>query len=117
MTELKKEKIEEIVNKVKFDEKGLVPAITQDAENMQVLMMAYMNKETLGLTLETRICHYWSRSKEVLWKKGGTSGHIQHVKWMKYDCDADTLLIGIDQVGAACHTGERSCFFRDLETE
>ncbi len=110
-------KYKEIVDKVKFDDRGLVPAIAQDAENMEVLMMAYMNAESLALTLETRICHYWSRSRQELWKKGGTSGHIQRLKWIKYDCDADTLLMGIDQVGVACHTGKRSCFFRDLETE
>jgi phosphoribosyl-ATP pyrophosphohydrolase/phosphoribosyl-AMP cyclohydrolase len=103
--------------KLKFDDRGLIPAITQDFENNEVLMMAWMNEESLRLTLETRLCHYFSRSRKKLWKKGETSGHLQRVKWIKYDCDADCLLIGVDQEGAACHTGNRSCFYRELEKE
>lgn len=109
--------LERIFNKLKFNDQGLIPAITQDADNHQVLMMAWMNRESLRLTLETRLCHYFSRSRQQLWKKGETSGHLQQVKWIKYDCDGDVLLVGITQVGAACHTGERSCFFRDLEKD
>jgi phosphoribosyl-AMP cyclohydrolase len=106
-----------LLAKLKFDERGLIPAISQDADTGEVLMMAWMNAESLRLTIATRLCHYFSRSRRELWKKGGTSGHLQHVRWIKYDCDGDTLLVGIDQDGAACHTGERSCFFRDLESE
>lgn len=106
-----------LIAKIKFDDKGLVPAITQDAGDKQVLMMAYMNAESLRLTLETGLCHYWSRSRKKLWKKGETSGNIQHVKEILYDCDSDALLILIDQEGPACHTGERSCFYRKLEED
>ncbi len=100
---------------IKFDEKGLVPAIAQDYKDGTVLMMAYMNKEALQKTLETREMWYWSRSRKVLWHKGDTSGHIQKVKELYYDCDADTLLAKIEQVGdTACHTGKRSCFFNRI---
>jgi len=109
--------MKEIIKKLKLDERGLIPAITQDVESGEVMMMAWMNEEALHLTLETRLCHYWSRSRKTLWKKGETSGHLQHVKWIKYDCDADALLVGIVQEGAACHTGNRTCFFRNLEEE
>jgi len=111
------ENLEKILDKVKFDEKGLVPAITQDAGTRQVLMMAYMNRESLKLTLETGLCHYFSRSRQKLWKKGETSGNLQHVKEIFYDCDNDSLLILIDQVGAACHTGNKSCFYRNLKKD
>jgi len=108
---------EEIKSKLKFNDQGLIPAITQDVENGEVLMMAWMNEESLKLTLETRLCHYYSRSRQKLWKKGETSNSLQHVEWIKYDCDGDTLLVGIHQDGSACHTGARSCFYRDLEKE
>jgi len=108
---------EKLLDKVKFDEKGLVPAIAQDAGTKQVLMMAYMNRESLKLTLETGLCHYFSRSRQKLWKKGETSGNLQHVKEIFYDCDNDSLLILIDQVGPACHTGNKSCFYRDLKKD
>ncbi len=108
------EKFQEIAGKLKFNQDGLIPAITQDVRDNQVLMMAWMNRESLRLTMETGLCHYFSRSRQKLWKKGETSGNIQNVKWIKYDCDGDTLLLGIEQQGAACHTGERSCFFREL---
>jgi phosphoribosyl-AMP cyclohydrolase len=106
-----------LIAKIKFDEKGLVPAITQDIRDKQVLMLAYMNAQSLQLTIETGLCHYYSRSRKRLWKKGETSGHIQHVKEIYYDCDADTLLILIEQEGPACHTGNRSCFYRRLEED
>jgi phosphoribosyl-AMP cyclohydrolase len=109
--------LEMVCAKVKWNERGLVPAIVQDVENDQVLMLAWMNEQSLKLTLETRTCHYWSRSRNQLWKKGETSGHFQHVQWVSYDCDGDTLLVGVLQDGAACHTGNRTCFYRDLETE
>jgi phosphoribosyl-AMP cyclohydrolase len=117
MTKDKDTGCQDLIAKLKFDDRGLIPAIAQDADNGQVLMMAWMNAVSVGLTLEPRLCHYWSRSRRELWKKGATSGHLQHVQWIKYDCDSDCLLIGIVQDGAACHTGERSCFFRDLEKD
>lgn len=104
---------ESLVETVRFDDRGLVPAIVQDAATSEVLMLAYMNAEALRHTLETGRMTYWSRSREQLWKKGETSGHIQHVKEIRLDCDGDTLLFKVDQVGdAACHTGHRSCFYR-----
>jgi phosphoribosyl-ATP pyrophosphohydrolase/phosphoribosyl-AMP cyclohydrolase len=108
------EEIKTMVARVKFDERGLVPAIAQDAANGEVLMLAYMNAVSLELTLSTGLCHYWSRSRGKLWKKGETSGHFQHLKEIRYDCDADALLLKIEQKGPACHTGQRSCFFRQL---
>ncbi len=100
---------------IKFDEKGLVPVIAQDYKDGAVLMLAYMNKESLRKTLETKEMVYWSRSRKTLWHKGDTSGHIQKVKQMYYDCDADAILARIEQVGdVACHTGNRSCFFQKM---
>lgn len=99
---------------IKFDEKGLVPAIVQDIYSGKVLMLAYMNKESLALTMETGFAHYYSRSRQSLWKKGETSGHLQSVKAIRYDCDGDTLLLQVEQTGNACHTGEYSCFYRTL---
>jgi phosphoribosyl-AMP cyclohydrolase len=99
---------------VAFDERGLVPAVVQDAENGDVLMMAWMSRESLERTLGERRTVFWSRSRAELWRKGDTSGHVQHVEEVRVDCDADVLLIRVHQVGAACHTGERSCFFRRL---
>ena len=104
--------------KLDFDKQGgLIPVIVTDHESGQVLMLAYMNKESFQLTLETKTMHYWSRSRNELWHKGATSGHYQHVKSIKTDCDADTLLISVEQVGAACHTGAYSCFFGDIYSE
>lgn len=103
------------IEALKFNEQGLIPAIAQDAEDGTVLMMAWMNKESIQKTLETGEVHYWSRSRSELWHKGATSGHIQKVKGFYYDCDADTLLLKIEQVGdIACHTGARSCFFNSV---
>ncbi|WNY28197.1 Phosphoribosyl-AMP cyclohydrolase [Methanimicrococcus stummii] len=96
-------------------ENGLIPAIVQDADSKEVLMFAYMNEESLKLTLETKIAHYWSRSRQSLWKKGETSGHFQHVREIRFDCDADCLLLFVDQDGGACHTGYRSCFYRTID--
>ena len=101
--------------KMKKNPDGLVPAITQDFENNQVLMMAYMNEEAFCLTCETGYMHYYSRSRDSLWKKGETSGHVQKVIEAYIDCDRDTLLYKIDQTGAACHTGNRTCFYTELK--
>lgn len=107
--------IEKRVNQIDFDKgNGLVPAIVQDAETKEVLMLAYMNKESLTKTLEGDTSWFYSRSRNELWNKGATSGHFQYVKEIKVDCDNDTILLLVDQVGAACHTGNRSCFYRDL---
>jgi phosphoribosyl-AMP cyclohydrolase len=109
------ESLEEVsVDGVRFDERGLVPAIVQDADNGEVLMMAWMNRASLERTLEEGRTVFWSRSREELWRKGETSGHVQHVVEIRVDCDADVLLVRAHQVGAACHTGERSCFHRAL---
>ncbi|MBD2205497.1 bifunctional phosphoribosyl-AMP cyclohydrolase/phosphoribosyl-ATP diphosphatase HisIE [Calothrix sp. FACHB-1219] len=99
------------VEKIKYDERGLVPAIVQDYLDGTVLMMAWMNRESLQQTLETGETWFWSRSRQEFWHKGATSGHIQKVHSIRYDCDSDALLIGVEQIGdVACHTGERSCF-------
>lgn len=99
---------------VKWDDRGLVPAIVQDRRSGDVLMLAYMNAESLGRSLEIGETVFWSRSRQCLWHKGETSGHIQRIREIRYDCDGDTLLVLVDQEGAACHTGEWSCFFRAL---
>ncbi len=104
------------VETLKFNDRGLIPAIAQDYRDGTVLMMAWMNRESIQKTLKTREAHYWSRSRRELWHKGATSGHIQKVRELLYDCDADTLLLKIEQVGdIACHTGVRSCFFNLIE--
>jgi phosphoribosyl-AMP cyclohydrolase / phosphoribosyl-ATP pyrophosphohydrolase len=101
--------------KVNFDERGLVPCVMQDARSGEVLTLAYMNDDALQLTLETREIHFYSRSRREIWRKGGTSGNIQRVRQIRYDCDGDALVALVDPAGPACHTGERSCFYRDLE--
>jgi phosphoribosyl-ATP pyrophosphohydrolase/phosphoribosyl-AMP cyclohydrolase len=100
---------------LKFDEKGLIPTIVQDTQTRQVLMMAWMNAESLQKTIESGETWFWSRSRQELWHKGGTSGNTQKVSEVRYDCDADTLLVLVDPAGPACHTGEISCFYRKLE--
>jgi len=108
----------EIVNLgIFFEKSNLIPAIIQDVENGEVLMLGYMNAESLKLTLETKRTWFWSRSREELWNKGSTSGHFQDVSEIRYDCDEDTLLIKVTQIGAACHTGERSCFYRVVNVD
>lgn len=97
---------------VKFDDQGLIPAVVQDVETGQVLMVAYMNAESLGRTLQTGRMTYWSRSRRELWEKGATSGNFQAVKEVRLDCDGDALLFRVTQEGGACHTGYRSCFYR-----
>jgi len=106
-----------ILKEIKWNERKLIPVIIQDAENKEVLMMAYMNPLALEKTIETGYTHFWSRSRNRLWKKGEESGHVQKVKEIHIDCDSDTLLIEVEQKGAACHMGYRSCFFRKLESE
>lgn len=98
--------------KLKFDEKGLIPAIIQDYKAKEVLMVAYMNKESVKRTIKSGKTCFWSRSRGKYWVKGETSGHFQFVKSIAYDCDADALLIKVRQSGVACHTGNRSCFYR-----
>lgn len=100
---------------LRFNSDGLIPAIIQDHENGQVLMMAWMNEESLRRTIESGKCTYWSRSRGSFWLKGESSGHFQNVKRIRVDCDQDCLLIDVEQVGAACHENYRSCFYRDLE--
>ena len=104
-----------IFDNIKFDSRGLLPAIAQDDVTGDVLMMAYMNREALEKTLETSIVHYYSRSRQELWMKGKSSGHVQEVRDIFLDCDGDTLLIKVNQKVAACHTGHRSCFYRKFE--
>lgn len=99
---------------LKFDEKGLIPAVIQDYKNCDVLMVAYMNKESLKITLKEKRTCFYSRSRKMLWRKGETSGHVQKVKAIYYDCDKDALLIKVQQIGAACHTGAWSCFYRKI---
>lgn len=104
-----------MIDNIKFDEKGLIPAIIQDDKSGEVLMLAYMNRESLTKTMETGRTWFYSRSRGQLWMKGEESGHIQEVKQVLYDCDQDTLLIKVEQTGVTCHTGHYSCFYRDIE--
>ena len=106
----------ELFTSLKFDAAGLIPAIVQDAKTQQVLMMAWMNEESLRRTLEIGQTVFWSRSRQEFWHKGDTSGNTQTVINLRLDCDGDTLLILVDPAGPACHTGEVSCFFRELTT-
>ncbi len=104
------------IPELKYDKDGLIPAIIQDARTSDVLMMAYMNAESLKKTIDSGYTHFWSRSRFKMWKKGETSGHVQEVRAILYDCDRDTLLIKVIQKGpGACHTGHRSCFFTDID--
>ena len=102
---------------VDFGDDGLVPAVAQDADSKDVLMLAYVSPEALEATLETGLAHYYSRSREELWQKGATSGHTQSVEEIRVDCDADTLLYLVEQTGGACHTGRETCFYRRLDGE
>jgi phosphoribosyl-AMP cyclohydrolase len=106
-----------IATQLKRDEHGLVAAIARQHDTREVLMLAWMDDEALARTLSTGRATYWSRSRREYWVKGDTSGHVQHVKSVRLDCDGDALLIDVDQVGAACHTGERTCFFTELEMD
>lgn len=109
---------EELLKVVDFNKgNGLVPCIIQDFNTKEVLMMAYMNKESLKRTISTKTTWFWSRSRQEFWNKGSTSGNFQHVKSIALDCDGDTLLVKVQQIGAACHTGNKTCFYRDLTIE
>ncbi|WP_255570817.1 bifunctional phosphoribosyl-AMP cyclohydrolase/phosphoribosyl-ATP diphosphatase HisIE [Cohnella sp. CFH 77786] len=105
------------MEQIKYDDQGLVPAVVQDAASKEVLMLAYMNRESLQKTVETGQTWFWSRSRGELWNKGATSGHTQEVVSLKYDCDGDTLLVQVNQNGPACHTGAYSCFYRSAEAD
>ena len=102
-------------DQIRFDERGLVPAIVQDAQSREVLTLAYMSAESLARTIETKETWFWSRSRSELWHKGSTSGNTQRVIEIRQDCDSDALVVLVEPVGPACHTGKRSCFYRDLE--
>ena len=104
----------EILDQLKFDEKGLITAVVQDANNNQVLMVAYMNREAVQKTLTGDFACFWSRSRQNFWVKGQTSGHTQTIKSIAIDCDGDSLLVKVEQKGGACHMGYRSCFFREV---
>ena len=106
----------EILN-LEYDAAGLIPEIIQDYKTGEVLMLAYMNKQSLKRTLKLKKACFWSRSRKQYWVKGESSGHFQFIKEIYYDCDADTLLIKVRQIGAACHTGNRSCFYRQIHSE
>jgi phosphoribosyl-AMP cyclohydrolase len=108
---------EELINEIKYDANGLVAAIVQDVVTKEVLMMAWMNFESLRLTMETGEAVFWSRSRQEIWHKGATSGNVQQVVEVRVDCDADTLLVLVEPAGPACHTGERTCFYRSLTAD
>ncbi len=103
------------MSELHYDPNGLVPAVLQDMNTGEVLMVAWMNAEALCLTRSTGEAHFWSRSRQQLWRKGETSGNIMRVHQILFDCDGDTLLVRVDPAGPACHTGERTCFFQELE--
>ncbi|MCI0915172.1 MULTISPECIES: phosphoribosyl-AMP cyclohydrolase [Pseudomonas] len=105
----------DVLRHIPWSPQGLIPAITQQHDSGEVLMLAWMNEEALLETLETRRACYWSRSRGRLWRKGETSGHVQHVHDVRLDCDGDALLVLVDQKGAACHTGRRSCFYNAIQ--
>jgi phosphoribosyl-ATP pyrophosphohydrolase/phosphoribosyl-AMP cyclohydrolase len=108
--------MQEILNRIDWQKQELLPVIVQDATTNEVLMMAYMNREALELSLKTKTAHYFSRSKQRIWKKGESSGHTQEIESFYIDCDNDTLLIKVKQNGVACHTGRKSCFFTELSS-
>jgi phosphoribosyl-AMP cyclohydrolase len=103
------------MDELNFDAQGLIPAIVQQYDSGEVLMLAWMNAEALRLTQETKTTWFWSRSRQELWNKGATSGNIQTVKSISFDCDADCLLVSVDSPGPACHSGQRSCFYREVQ--
>ena len=104
-----------MIETIEFDERGLAPCVIQDAATGEVLTLAYVNAESLQRTVETGELHLWSRSRDELWHKGASSGNVQHVRELRYDCDADAVLALVDPTGPACHTGERTCFYRALD--
>tara|TARA_B110000259_G_C13936726_1_gene371129 strand:- start:99 stop:413 length:315 start_codon:yes stop_codon:yes gene_type:complete len=104
-----------MLRNLQFNDQGLIPVITQQFDNKEVLMLAWMNKEAIKLTLETKLVHYWSRSQKKMWLKGETSGNFQKLIEFRYDCDQDAILILVNQKNGACHTGEYSCFFNNVK--
>lgn len=106
-----------MIDKIKFNGHGLVPCVVQDVYTKEVLMLAYMNEESLKKSIETKETWFYSRSRQELWNKGATSGHKQFIKKMSYDCDGDTILVEVEQIGVACHTGAKSCFFETIFEE
>ena len=114
MSELPIDKLDEVVAGLRFDDAGLLPAVVQDDQDGTVLMVAWMDAEAVRRTLTTGRTWFWSRSRRQYWRKGDTSGHVQHVRSVSADCDSDTLLVRVEQVGPACNTGTRSCFSRPL---
>jgi phosphoribosyl-AMP cyclohydrolase len=106
-----------VIAAIRFDERGLVPAIAQEAETGEVLMLAWMNAEAVAATFSTGEAHYWSRSRKALWRKGETSGQVQKLRDFRVDCDGDTVLMTVEQTGVACHTGRHTCFFRAPRAE
>ncbi len=109
--------IRNLLESIVFDANGLIAAIAQRHDTGEVLMLAWMNREAVHETLETGQVTYWSRSRKALWRKGETSGHRQTLRWLRIDCDGDALLIGVEQIGAACHTNHPNCFFREVEAD
>ncbi|MDC9727845.1 MAG: phosphoribosyl-AMP cyclohydrolase [Methyloprofundus sp.] len=109
--------LNKVIDKLAYNESGLIPVITQDAASKAVLMLAWMNKEALLLTISTKRMSYWSRSREQLWIKGETSGHVQVLVSMSFDCDGDAILCQVEQSGAACHTGRADCFYLKVDVE
>ncbi|MDP7600316.1 MAG: phosphoribosyl-AMP cyclohydrolase [Rhodospirillales bacterium] len=111
MSNIEKPAIEQVLGSLSFNDDGLIPAIAQQHDSGEVLMMAWMNRDAVTATLEEGRVVYWSRSRQTLWRKGESSGQVQTLKEMRWDCDSDTLLLQVDQDGVACHTGRRNCFF------
>ena len=109
--------LNEVIEQLAFNEQGLIPVITQDAKTKTMLMFAWMNMEALHKTLATKKVTYWSRSRQQLWVKGETSGHVQRVISVSFDCDGDAILCQVEQQGAPCHTGRKSCFYLNVESE
>ncbi|HEX9773983.1 MAG TPA: phosphoribosyl-AMP cyclohydrolase [Actinomycetota bacterium] len=106
-----------MIEELTYDQRGLIPAVVQQHDTGEVLMVAWMNAESLRRTLDTGTTWFWSRSRGEFWNKGATSGNVQQVKEVRYDCDGDTLLVRVDAAGPACHTGERTCFYRSVTAE
>ena len=109
--------LNEVIEQLAFNDQGLIPVIAQDAKTKNILMFAWMNKEALQITLVTQKMTYWSRSRQKLWVKGETSGHVQKVISMSFDCDGDAILCQVEQEGAPCHTGRQSCFYLNVEAD
>ena len=116
-SELAELELTEVIDQLGFDSRGLIPAITQDANTKEVLMLAWMNKEALAKTIATGNVTYWSRSRNQLWVKGETSGHTQELVSLSFDCDGDAVLCLVNQTGAACHTGRKNCFYLKVDNK